>query len=157
MKLDMQKEYDRLKCKFLLTNLEKRGFDEKWIRWMRQCIMKTPYRVLINGYRTKTIRLTRSLWQGDHLSPYVCMILADVLSTQVDEAIRTEKLHGLTLKRGCPELHHLLLQMTHCFFFSKRNDEECPGVERDHHQVFQGIWSTDKQCKVESIFQQKGR
>lgn len=56
--------------------------------------------------KNKTISTTRGLWQGDPLSPYPFIILADVLSRQVKEIIRMERFRGLTLKRACPELHH---------------------------------------------------
>lgn len=108
LKLDMQKAYDRVEWGFLIKCMERRGFREKWIYWMTTCIATPTYCILVNGSRTTTIRPTRGIRHGDPLSPYLFILMADVLSRQIEKETNKKQLKGIILKRGCPELHHLL-------------------------------------------------
>ena len=40
-KLDIEKAYDSVDWSFLLTVMQKMGFGEKWIRWIKWCISTT--------------------------------------------------------------------------------------------------------------------
>lgn len=51
-KLDIQKAYDHLNWNFLLETLSKRGFDGRWMRWIKFCINTANYSILINGSPT---------------------------------------------------------------------------------------------------------
>lgn len=87
LKVVMQKAYDRVEWDFLLKSLEKRGFGAQWIAWMKVCITTPTNQVLINGCHTPQIRPTRGIRQGDPPSPYLFVLLADVLSKQVEKKL----------------------------------------------------------------------
>lgn len=92
---------------FLIASLRNRGFDEQLVRWIRECIVTTTYRVVVNGERSTVIRSTRGIRQGDPLSPYVFILLADVLSRNIEQETQVGRLKGVVLRRRCPELHHM--------------------------------------------------
>ncbi|RVW92361.1 LINE-1 retrotransposable element ORF2 protein [Vitis vinifera] len=48
-KLDIEKAFDHVGWKFLLTVLKQMGFRERWIMWIEWCISTIRYSVLING------------------------------------------------------------------------------------------------------------
>lgn len=72
---------------------------------------------MINGKRTRTIRPSRGLRQGDPLSPYLFILIVDVLSRMIEGHVAQGKIAGLRPRRGCPEIHHMLFAYGSLFFF----------------------------------------
>ncbi len=116
VKLDMNKAYDRVDWGFLFEVLKKLGFCVQWINWIRACVTTVTYRVVINGKKTEPFRPTRGIRQGDPLSPYLFILVADVLSRQVCRAVERKSLEGIRIKKGCPTLHHLFFADDLLFF-----------------------------------------
>ena len=50
-KLDIEKTYDNVDCLFFSV-MQKMGFGEKWIRWIKWCISTASFSVLVNGTST---------------------------------------------------------------------------------------------------------
>ena len=66
-KLDIEKAYDNVDWSFLLTVMQKMGFGEKWIRWIKWCISTASFSMLINGTSKGFFQSSRGLRQGDPL------------------------------------------------------------------------------------------
>jgi hypothetical protein len=49
LKLDYEKTYDKVNWEFLLEVLEKRGFGEKWIGWIRNVLHRGSIRLTVNN------------------------------------------------------------------------------------------------------------
>ena len=62
-KLDLEKAYDRINWDFLLSVMQRMGFGEKWIGWIRWCISTASFSILVNGSPTGFFRSSR----GFHL------------------------------------------------------------------------------------------
>ena len=66
-KLDIEKTYDNVDRSFLFTIMQKMGFGEKWIRWIKWCISTASFSMLINGTSKGFFQSSRGLRQGDPL------------------------------------------------------------------------------------------
>ena len=60
-KLDIEKAYDHLNWNFLIQVMEKMGFAGKWLNWIRWCIFKATFSVLVNGTSTGFFQSSRGL------------------------------------------------------------------------------------------------
>lgn len=43
MKIDMNKAYDRVEWKFIISIMQKLGFSSKWIEWIYMCMSTVNY------------------------------------------------------------------------------------------------------------------
>jgi hypothetical protein len=86
-KLDLAKAYDRVDWNYLEGILEKLGFARQWIEWVMTCVKTVQYSVRFNGEILESFRPSRGLRQGDPLSPYLFLFVADGLSRLLQEEI----------------------------------------------------------------------
>ena len=63
------------------------GFEDKWVRWIKWCILTASFSMLINGSPTGFFNSSSGLRQGDPLPPYLFVIGMEVFSILVDEAV----------------------------------------------------------------------
>ena len=97
-KLDIEKAYDQINLKLLISVLKEMGFGCKWIEWVKWCIFTASFSVLINGSSNGFFSSTRGLRQGDPLSPYLFFLGMEVFSLLIDKDVSGGFLIGYTLK-----------------------------------------------------------
>ena len=97
-KLDIEKAYDTLNWNFLLFSLQKMGFGERWIEWIKWCITTVSFLVIVNGSLAGYFKSTRGLRQGDPLSPHLFVLGMEVFSILIDKAASGGFLFGFNLK-----------------------------------------------------------
>ena len=97
-KLDIEKAYDNVDWSFLLTVMQKMGFGEKWIGWIKWCISIASFSVLVNGTPTSFFQSSRGLRQGDPLSPHLFVIAMEVFSSLLKRAVDGGFLLGCRVK-----------------------------------------------------------
>ncbi|RVW51067.1 LINE-1 retrotransposable element ORF2 protein [Vitis vinifera] len=107
-----EKAYDRINWDFLLSVMQRMGFGEKWIGWIRWCISTASFSVLVNGSPTGFFRSSRGLRQGDPLSPYLFVLGMEALSSLINRAVRGGFLSGCRIggREGVG------IQVTHLLF-----------------------------------------
>jgi hypothetical protein len=82
-KLDLSKAYDRVDWLFLEEALIKLGFDTKWISWVMVCVKTVRYSIRLNGVLLDPFTPSRGLRQGDPLSPFLFLSVAEGLSSVI--------------------------------------------------------------------------
>jgi hypothetical protein len=64
LKLDYEKAYDKVSWQFLLDILEKRGFEGKWLNWIRKVVFRGSVGLTINNVEGEFFRQGRGLDKG---------------------------------------------------------------------------------------------
>ncbi|XP_058763698.1 uncharacterized protein LOC131637124 [Vicia villosa] len=100
-KVDFEKAYDKVSWVFLHFLLEKMGFGVKWREWMELLVFKSDMSVVVNGSPTKEFAVKRGLRQGDPLSPFLFVLVAEALSRLVRKSSEIGEYENLLIKRRC--------------------------------------------------------
>ncbi|CAL4980148.1 unnamed protein product [Urochloa decumbens] len=107
LKLDFKKAFDSVEWSSLLSILAVRGFDERWCGWIKDILESGKTAVMLNGVPGRWIKCRRGLRQGDPISPYLFIIVADVLQKLMKRAsTRGELCHPLDPTLPCPVLQY---------------------------------------------------
>ena len=125
-KLDIEKTYDNVHWFFLLTIIQKKGFGEKWIGWIKWCISSASFSVLVNGTSIGFFQSSRGLRQGDPLSPYLFVIAMEVSSCFLKRVVDGGFLSGCKVKGTSEEgvrISHLLFVDDTLVFFQASQDQ----------------------------------
>ncbi|RVX22063.1 putative ribonuclease H protein [Vitis vinifera] len=110
-KLDIEKAYDNVDWSFLFIVMQKMGFGERWLGWIKWCISTASFSVLINGTPKGFFQSSRGLRQGDPLSPYLFVIAMEVFSSFLKRAVDNGYISGCEVKgrnEGGIQISHLL-------------------------------------------------
>lgn len=95
LKLDYEKAFDRVNWDFLFEVLEYRGFDRKWINWIRLLVTGCSLGVMVNGEDSHFFKPGKGLRQGDPLSPLLFNLIGDAFSRMLDRAGRKNLVQGV--------------------------------------------------------------
>ncbi|GJT25273.1 reverse transcriptase [Tanacetum coccineum] len=107
LKLDLNKAFDRVEWDFLAATLKKIKFADRWCQWILACLISYELEFLIHGDSIGNIKPTRGIQQGDPLSPYLFIIIADVVSRMVSKAVDNSLVSGIKMARTCPIISHI--------------------------------------------------
>ena len=86
----------------------KMGFDRRWVKIIMACVTSVQYSVRFNSMKTEVFKPTRGLRQGDPLSPYLFLLVAEGLSSMLKGAEDRGELEGIKVCRNAPMISHLL-------------------------------------------------
>jgi len=106
-KIDMRKAYDRVEWPFLEAMMRTMGFEERWITLVMTCVRSVTYSILVNSQPYGKIVPSRGLRQGDPLSPYLFLIVAEGLSSLMAKAEAENRITGVPIAAGGFRLSHL--------------------------------------------------
>ncbi|XP_027156321.1 uncharacterized protein LOC113757111 [Coffea eugenioides] len=107
VKLDMSKAYDRVEWRFLDAVMNKMGFNDRWRRWIMECMSTVNYSFTINGQTREYVTPQRGIRQGDPLSPYLFLLCSEGLSSLLHTATEEKRIMGLKISRLGPTVSHL--------------------------------------------------
>lgn len=107
-KLDLAKACDRVDWNFLEEFLLKLRFARQSTKWVMSCITSVTYSVKCNGSLLDVIVPSRGLRQGDPLSSYLFVFIADGLSNLLTREIKRGSMTALKVPRGSPGISNLL-------------------------------------------------
>jgi len=86
-KVDFEKAYDSIDWRYLDAVLLKMGFPTLWRKWIKECIGTASASVLVNGSPTDEFYLERGLKQGDPLSPFLFLLVAEGFNVLVESLL----------------------------------------------------------------------
>jgi exonuclease III len=99
-KVDFERAYDTVSWLFLERMMVKMGFADGWLKWMRACIFDSSMSILVNGSPTKDFKVGKGLRQGDPLSPFLFLIVAEGLAGMMKRAVALGKFKGYQVSQS---------------------------------------------------------
>ena len=108
IKLDMKNAFDRVKISFLYQVLKAFGFIADFVHLIKACTDKPWISPLVNGRPIVFFQATRGLRQGCPLSPFLYILMVEVLSRKLSIEMVVGSLPGIKIARGVDPLNHAL-------------------------------------------------
>ena len=90
--LDQEKAFDKVEWDWLFSVLEKFGFTNRYISWIKIMYKKMKSCILTNGYSSKYFDISRGIRQGDSLSALLYVIQAEPLACLIR---KTDEIQGI--------------------------------------------------------------
>ncbi|CAI8600798.1 unnamed protein product [Vicia faba] len=81
--------------------IEKMGFGEVWRKWMDLLIFQSKMSVLVNGSPTKEFVVEKGLRQGDPLSHFLFVLVAEGLTGLVRKPMEIGEYCGFEVNERC--------------------------------------------------------
>nr|KAJ0220457.1 hypothetical protein LSAT_V11C200099490 [Lactuca sativa] len=106
-KVDFEKAFDYLSWEYLDSIMQQMEFGGKWRSWIHGCLSSARISVLINGSATSEFCMERGIRQGDPLSPFLFIIVAEGLNIALETAKQSGASVGIQLPRQGPSISHL--------------------------------------------------
>lgn len=86
--------------------MQKLGFGEKWMRWIKSFFTSIRISILINGSSTEEFSPSNGFRQRDPLSPLLFNLTGEVLSKMLVKARLLQLIKGIKLSATSKELTH---------------------------------------------------
>ncbi|KAF3618402.1 putative jasmonate O-methyltransferase-like [Capsicum annuum] len=99
-KLDIEKAFDNVNWVYLLEVLERMGFGQKWIHWIKFCMSTRRFSVRINGVPTVFVKAQKGLRQDDPLSLFLFLTAMKGLNNMIKTATSNGSVRSFNVARG---------------------------------------------------------
>ncbi|XP_021971503.1 uncharacterized protein LOC110866667 [Helianthus annuus] len=86
---------------------KKMGFLGRWCSWIKGILESARSSVLVNGSPTFEFQCQKALRQGDPISPFLFIMVMEMLSYMIDKAISVDALSGIQIPKGTCVSHFL--------------------------------------------------
>ncbi|XP_058754053.1 uncharacterized protein LOC131627225 [Vicia villosa] len=95
--VDFEKAYDCVSWGFLRYVLKRIGFGARWLSWMEGTVFSSSISILVNGSPTREFEASRGLRQGDPLSPFLFLFVAEGVAGMMRNAVAEGSFKGFQL------------------------------------------------------------
>ncbi|CAL2260356.1 unnamed protein product [Prunus armeniaca] len=75
------------------------GFHQTWVPLVMRCITSVRFTVLLNGKSGNPFKPSRGIRQGDPISPYIFILVNDVLLVMLNKAVVRGIVQGIRFSR----------------------------------------------------------
>lgn len=116
LNLDMSKTYDRVELDSLKAVILKLGFNNTMVQQIMACVYSVSYSVMVNSFPQTFFKPSRSIRQGDSLSPYLFILCAEALSFLFTQAKRKGWITSMLMGQGPHKVNHLFFVNDSLFF-----------------------------------------
>jgi hypothetical protein len=106
IKINLSKYFDRASWQYLRAVLESLGFNQCWVNWIPNRTSSTFFSILVNGVPSKPFSPSRGIRQGDPLSPFFFVLMAEGLGRYIKAVVIDGSLKGLPLNNIQPVPSH---------------------------------------------------
>jgi hypothetical protein len=106
IKLDLSKAFDRVSWQYLRAILNSFGFDQHWVNWILNLTSSAFFSILVNGVPSRPFSPSRGIRQGDPLSPFLFVLMAEGLGCYIKSVVLEGSLKGLPLHNIQPAPSH---------------------------------------------------
>eukprot|EP00253_Pinus_taeda_P010526 PITA_10526 len=72
------------------------GFSLPWVRWVTSLITSTLFSILVNGIPSTPFHPSRGIHQGDPLSPFLFVLMAEGLGRIIKNSLQSQQLRGIS-------------------------------------------------------------
>lgn len=86
LKVDIRKAFDTVCWDFVIKILWAQGFPPLFVSWIQECITSPRFLVALNGELAGFFEGKKGLRQGDSISPYLFIMIVEVLSRLLNKA-----------------------------------------------------------------------
>lgn len=107
-KIDLEKAYNHVDWHFLRGTLNDFGFPTSLVSLIMNCVTTSSLSILCNDKKLPSFSPTRSLRQGDPLSPYLFVLWMEKLSLAIQNKVAEGTWHPFKMPRNGPLISHLL-------------------------------------------------
>ena len=148
-KIDLSKAYDHVDWGFLEQVMQRLGFSHRWIDWIMACVTSVRYSIKLNGTLLDSFAPSRGLRQGDPLSPFLFLFVADGLSAILKSKVQSGDIVPVKICRRAPGISHLLFaDDTMLFFQATRDQAEQVKAALDLYSVATGQSLNYDKCSI---------
>ena len=106
IKLDLSKVFDKASWQYLRAILNSFGFDQDWVNWIMNLTSSAFFSILVSGVPSCPFSASRGIRQGDPLSPFLFVLMADGLGRYIKSVVQDGSLKGLPLHNISPAPSH---------------------------------------------------
>jgi hypothetical protein len=111
LKLDLTKAYDHIHWRYLEDVLLRLGFHQKWMQWIMARGTIVRYSVIFNNVALEPLMPSCGLRQGDPLSHYFFLFVADGLSKLIQKQVHQRNIQEMCICRQARVSRICYLQM----------------------------------------------
>lgn len=95
VKLDISKAYDNVEWCFLCKVMQAFGFSRQWINWIYECLSTPRFSILVNGKPEGLFSSSKGVRQGDPISPFLFIIIAEAFGRAIKSRHANKHLEGI--------------------------------------------------------------
>lgn len=135
---------------FSTTNPYQVCFPTKWVKLIMLYVLTVSYSIILNGYPRGYIIPSRTLRQGDPLSPFIFILCTERLSTLIAQRESKRLINGISICSDAPSVNHLLFA-NDSLLFCHASDDECKQIG-DVLKFYEGTFRQQVNLQKSEIF-----